>query len=132
MENKNLNTVSALVLAYLGDAVYESYIRDYLVKKNMNMKINDLHRLAVNYVSANQQSMIIHNILDRLSPEEVDVYKRGRNHKKATSAKNANIIDYKAATGFEALIGYLHLKRDEGRLVEVIQMSIECVESEKR
>ena len=109
MNRTELITMSPLVLAYLGDTVFESHIREYLITKNINKKVNDLHKSAVKYVNAKAQATIIHNIENQLTEDELRIYKRGRNQKSHTSPKNADIIDYKHATGFEALIGYLYL-----------------------
>lgn len=109
MEKTELVTMSPLVLAYLGDTVYETYIREYLIRQNTQRKVNDLHKLAIKYVKAKAQATIIHEIEIELTEEESKIYKRGRNQKSNTSPKNADIIDYKHATGFEALVGYLYL-----------------------
>lgn len=129
MNNTELITMSPLVLAYLGDTVYESYIREYLITKNINKKVNDLHKSAIKYVKAKSQAIIIHNIEEELTEEEHRIYKRGRNQKSHTSAKNADIIDYKCATGFEALIGYLYLSKQTKRLDYIINKGIEIIES---
>ena len=128
MDNVNLATVSPLVLAYLGDTVYESYIREYLITQNVNKKVNDLHKTAIKYVKAKAQATIIHELEEQLTEEEHRVYKRGRNQKSHTSAKNADIIDYKHATGFEALIGYLYLDKNYERLEYIISKGIKIVE----
>ena len=128
MENINLATVSPLVLAYLGDTVYESRIREYLINKNVNKKVNDLHKTAIKYVKAKAQANVIITIEDSLTEEEHRIYKKGRNQKSHTTPKNADIIDYKNATGFEALIGYLHMKKDYDRVEEIIKRAIEITE----
>ena len=115
MEKTELVTMSPLVLAYLGDTVYETYIREYLIRQNTQRKVNDLHKLAIKYVKAKAQATIIHEIEIELTEEESKIYKRGRNQKSNTSPKNADIIDYKHATGFEALVGYLYLNNEIGR-----------------
>ena len=112
MEKTELVTMSPLVLAYLGDTVYETYIREYLIRQNTQRKVNDLHKLAIKYVKAKAQATIIHEIEIELTEEESKIYKRGRNQKSNTSPKNADIIDYKHATGFEALVGYLYLNNE--------------------
>src|SRR3712207_4156083 len=99
ISKEELLRISPLTLAYLGDTVYESYIREYLIKKSVYTKINDLHKSAIMYVSAPAQSKAIKGLEEYLADDEMSVYKRGRNHKKNSSAKNASIIDYKHATG---------------------------------
>ena len=130
MENINLSTISPLVLAYLGDTVYESYIREYLINKNPNKKVNDLHKTAIKYVKAKAQAKVILEIEETLTEEEHRVYKRGRNQKSHTTPKNADIIDYKNATGFEALVGYLNIKKDYERLNYIIKKAIEITEAD--
>ncbi len=121
--NVNLREVSPLVLAYIGDAVYELYVRTYLVRDN-NMPVAKIHKKATAFVKAGAQSKIIGGIEKNLTDEEITVFKRGRNAHSYTSAKNADIVDYRRATGFEALIGYTYLKKDEKRLKELLDMSI--------
>lgn len=128
MDKSELITLSPLVLAYLGDTVYESYIREYLIKQNNQRKVNDLHKRAIKYVKAKAQADIIHEIEKDLTDEERRIYKRGRNQKSNTSPKNADIIDYKHATGFEALIGYLYLNNESDRLKYIIEKGIEIIE----
>lgn len=130
IKESELMTVSSLTLAYLGDTVFESYIREYLITENINRKVNDYHKTAVKYVKAPSQAKIIREIESELTEEEVRVYKRGRNQKSNTSAKNANIIDYRCATGFEALIGYLYISKDTERLEYIIKKGIEILEKE--
>lgn len=119
------NQVSPLSLAYIGDAVYEMYIRSYIMH-SANMPVSKLHKAATHYVSAKAQSKIYHIIKDKLTPEETDAFKRGRNAHSYTSAKNADIIDYRIATGLEALIGYVYIKKDTERLEEIISMCIDA------
>lgn len=129
MDKTQIVTMSPLVLAYLGDTVYESYIREYLIRGNRNKKVNDLHKSAIKYSNAKAQASIIHNIMDELSEEEMRIYKRGRNQKPHTSPKNADIIDYKCATGFEALVGYLYLSEEKERLEYIVYKGISIIES---
>lgn len=126
--NLNPKEVSPLSLAYIGDAVYELYVRNY-VMKDANMPVAKLHKKSTALVKAKAQSDIIYAIMDKLTDEEVAVYKRGRNAHSYTSAKNADIVDYRRATGFEALIGYIYLIKDEKRLNELLEMSV-AVKSE--
>ena len=128
MDKIKLITMSPLVLAYLGDTVYESYIREHLIRQNMNRKVNNLHKLAIQYSKAKAQATIIHEIENELTEEEMKIFKRGRNQKSHTSPKNADIIDYKYATGFEALIGYLYLSEDKERLEYIVKKGIEIIE----
>ena len=118
--------LSPLTLAFVGDAVYEVFIRTRLAK-DVNMQSAKLHRKAIHYVSAVAQSAIVHAIEDTFTEEEMAVYKRGRNAHTHTSAKNADITDYRHATGLEALIGYLYLKKDSDRLNEILEMSFNAV-----
>lgn len=126
----NADQVSPLSLAYIGDAVYELYIRSYIMH-SVNMPVAKLHKAATKFVSAKSQSKIYHMIKDSLTEEENTVFKRGRNAHSYTSAKNADIVQYRIATGLEALIGYLYIKKDTERLEQIISMCIHCAESEE-
>lgn len=128
MDKIKLITMSPLVLAYLGDTVYESYIREHLIRQNINRKVPNLHKLAIQYSKAKAQATIIHELEDELTEEEMKIFKRGRNQKSHTAPKNADIIDYKYATGFEALIGYLYLSEDKERLEYIVKKGIEIIE----
>ena len=112
---------SSLSLAYIGDSVYEVYIRTRLLE-NGDRRVKDLHRSAKNFVSAKAQCEIINNIMESLSEEEISIFKRGRNTKVNTKAKNADMREYHNATGLEALIGYLYLTKNEKRLKEVLEL----------
>ena len=122
----NPNQISPLSLAYIGDAVYEVYIRSYIMH-DVNMPVSKLHKASTRFVSAKAQASIFHKIENLLSEDEIAVFKRGRNAHSYTSAKNADIIDYRISTGFEAMIGYLYVKKDNHRLKEIISMCIEAV-----
>ena len=119
MDTRNINV---LVLAYLGDAIYESYVRTYLVNKGIN-KINSLHKEAIHYVSASNQAKFVKHALDNnfFNEEEVNIIYRARNHKEAHKPKSTDIITYKYATGLEALIGFLYLEKKEERLQEIMK-----------
>ena len=110
---------SALTLAYVGDCVYELFVRTYLLK-DLNLPVQRLHRMAIKLVNAKAQSDLYQKVKDKLSDEEIAVYKRGRNTN-SHPPKNANLIDYKSATGMEALIGYLYLKGDSERILEILK-----------
>ena len=121
---KNIATIyPPLVLAYIGDAVYEVFIRTLLISENNN-SVHNLHKRSIDFVKAKAQSNIVHRISSKLSTEENDVVRRGRNAKSNTIPKNADIKEYKYATGFEALIGFLYLKKDFERLMSILQMAV--------
>lgn len=122
-ELDKVHLYSPLVLAYVGDAVYELFIRTFLVLEG-NAPVKKLHRQSIGYVKAKAQSDILHGIAERLTQEEQEVVRRGRNAKSGTIPKNADITEYKHATGFEALIGFLYLKKDFDRLMEILRMSV--------
>lgn len=117
----NILEINVLVLAYLGDTIYENYVRKYLINKGI-ANVNDLQKEAVNYVSAKSQSWYLKKMMDGnfLSNEELDVVKRARNYKTTSHPKNCDIITYKYATGLEALIGYLNLKENIERIDEIM------------
>ena len=120
----DLQTVSMQTLAFIGDAVYNVYIRSYLAAQN-NRKTGLLHRDSIKYVSAKGQSSTIDKIMDILSEEEIDVYKRGRNTSIHSVSKNVDVIEYKKSTGFEALIGYLELSNNHSRVDEIMNYILE-------
>ena len=120
IETKDVKQYSSLGLAYIGDSVYDLIIRTIIVKQ-ANRRVNVFHHMASSIVKAESQAKLMHQIEDRLSEEEKAVYKRGRNTKSATSAKNADILDYRVATGFEALIGYLYLTDRMNRILELVK-----------
>ena len=123
LEDRDLRTYSPLTLAYIGDGVYELVIRTVLVKKG-NCPVNQLHKKASSLVKAGAQSAIMEVIEPMLSEEEYSVYKRGRNAHSPTMAKHATMADYRRATGFEALMGYLYLKEDFGRITQLVRAGI--------
>lgn len=123
LEDQDMRSYSPLTLAYIGDAVYEVVIRTILVKKG-NCPVNQLHKRASELVKAAAQSEMIKKIEPMLSEEEHDVYKRGRNAHSGSMAKNASMSDYRRATGFEALMGYLYLEKEHGRMLELIRLGI--------
>jgi ribonuclease-3 family protein len=119
----DIRTYSPLSLAYIGDAVYEVIIRTILLHQG-NMAVNKYHRKASRMVNASAQSEIMGILEPILTEEELSVYKRGRNAKSYTSAKHASVLDYRRATGFEALIGYLYLKEDMERIFDLIKIGL--------
>ena len=123
LEDQDLRSYSPLTLAYIGDGVYELIIRTILVKKG-NCPVNRLHKKASSLVKAGAQSAIMEVIEEELTPEELSVYRRGRNAHSPTMAKHATMADYRRATGFEALMGYLLLKEDYTRMLTLVRMGI--------
>ena len=123
----DINQYSPLVFAYLGDAVYEVFVRSLVVTQG-NAPVHVMHKRSVSLVKAKAQSETIHRILEKLTPEEQDIVRRGRNAKSATVPKNADVTEYRYATGFEALLGYLYLKGDYDRLSWVLNMTTEKVD----
>ena len=123
MDTRNINVIT---LAYMGDAVYEVYIRKSLIDKNIAL-VDDLQKVAINYVSAKSQSKILNFLIYNgvLTLEEMDVVKRGRNYKRASHPKNTDILTYKNSTGFEALIGYLYLNNNKERLDNIMKIVLE-------
>ena len=122
----DLQNVSQQNLAFVGDAIYNVYIRTYLISIS-NTNTGKLHNKSIMYVSAKAQSNIVDKIYDSLDEEEKLVYKRGRNTNINTVSKHVDVVSYKKATGYEALLGYLYLKNDISRLEEIIKASIEIV-----
>ena len=123
LEEQDIRSYSPLTLAYIGDGIYELIIRTILVKKG-NYPVNRLHKKASSLVKAAAQSGIMEIIEKELTPEELSVYRRGRNAHSPTMAKHATMADYRRATGFEALIGYLYLKEEYTRMITLIRMGI--------
>lgn len=119
----DIRTYSPLTLAYIGDAIYDLVIRTIVVERG-NTSANNLHKKTVRYVNAVTQARMIEALKDVLSEEERTIYKRGRNAKSHTSAKNASVIDYRKATGFEALCGYLYLTGRQERMLALIKIAI--------
>lgn len=122
-------SLSPLTLAFVGDAVYELYVRTRLVQDGSRPP-GKLHSLAVRYVNAGAQSRCIHNMLDMLTDAERAVFKRGRNAKSHTAAKNADIADYRQATGFEALIGFVFLQKEYARAEELMKLAFDQITAE--
>ena len=122
-----MNRYSPLALAFMGDSVYEIIIRSIVVQE-ANRPAGQLNKMKVKYVNAAAQAKIIEYLEPRLTDEETEVYKRGRNAKSYTSAKNQSVTDYRKATGLEALCGYLYLKGDMGRLLELLQDGVSVID----
>ena len=116
----DVRTINVVALAYLGDAIYEVYIRERLILMGISHAL-ELQKRAVLYVSAKGQASILNRLLEegKLTEEEIQVVKRGRNYKRSTHPKHTDILTYKLSTGFETLIGYLYLSKNEERLAEI-------------
>lgn len=123
-QEADIRTVSPLTLAYIGDGIYELVIRSVMVART-NTRAGLLHRQTSQLVKAEAQSRMMDILLPQLSSEEERVYRRGRNAKSATMAKNASIGDYRRATGFEALMGYLYLTDQMQRLLELVKLAVD-------
>lgn len=123
MEEMKPSLLSPLVLAYIGDGVYELYVRNRIISEHSDMPPHKLHILSTKHVKAHAQSNAMNVIEPVLTETETAIYKRGRNAKSATAPKNADIVDYRKATGFEALVGYLYLQKENERLEQIMQIA---------
>ncbi|MDD2971473.1 MAG: ribonuclease III domain-containing protein [Lachnospiraceae bacterium] len=122
----DIKTYSPLTLAYIGDGIYDLFIRTIIVERG-NRAANELHKSTSRIVNAGTQALMIAALTDTLTEEELSVYKRGRNAKSYTSAKNATIGDYRKATGFEALMGFLYLTDQTDRAMELVKIGLEKI-----
>ena len=123
----DVRTYSPLTLAYIGDGIYDLIIRSLVVAKG-NTRASELHKRTSQIVKAKTQADMAEILLPMLTEEEADIYRRGRNAKSPTIAKNATMSDYRKATGFEALMGYLYVKDELPRMVELVKVGIEKME----
>ncbi len=131
LKEVDIRTYSPLTLAYIGDAVYDLIFRTMVVGKG-NTSANKLHNKTVQYVKAPAQAQLIESILNQLTEEESSVYKRGRNAKPYTMAKNATMAEYKKATGWEAVVGYLYLQGRMERILELIQIGLHNISADEK
>jgi ribonuclease-3 family protein len=120
----DVKMLNPLVLAYVGDSVYDTFVRTLLVSGGHG-QVAKLHKMSIEFVKAKAQAGILGEINELLTPEEQDIVRRGRNTKSATIPKNADILDYRYATGFEALIGFLYLTGQIDRLMEIVRLVID-------
>ena len=125
MEELKARNMNPLSLAYMGDAVYESFVRERLMtgREALSGNADLLHKAGVRYVNAGAQAAALAKIRPSLTESEDSLVKRARNHKTATKAKNVDIVTYKWATAFEALLGYLYLSEQKERLAEILNMA---------
>lgn len=119
LSKEDIVMLSPLQLAYIGDAVYELLVRTYLLKKKI--PVNKLHRTTISYVKAKAQAEIVHSLDEKLNDKEKSMVRKGRNAKSNTVPKNADLIDYKYATGLETLFGYLYLIGEDARIDELFE-----------
>lgn len=120
----DIRTYSPLTLAYIGDGIFDVVIRSIVVGRG-NTPVNQLHHKTSHIVKAHSQAMMAEVLLDEMTDTEKDIYRRGRNAKSHTMAKNATVMDYRSATGFEALMGYLYLTDEMDRILELIAIALE-------
>lgn len=130
MEEVDVSTYSPLTLAYIGDGIYDLIIRSIVVNHG-NKQVNKLHKETSSLVQASTQSLMMRTMQEHLTEEETAVYKRGRNAKSITPAKNQSITDYRRATGFEALLGYLYLKKEWKRMLDLVKIGLDSLNAEK-
>lgn len=126
VKKKDIRTYSPLTLAYIGDGVFDLIIRTVVVDKG-NTSPNELHRHTSSIVKAHTQALMAEALMEELTEEEQDVYRRGRNAKSFTTAKNATVADYRKATGFEALMGYLYLEDKFDRAVYLSKRALDIL-----
>lgn len=127
----DIQMMNPLKLAFLGDAIYEAYIRTYIITKHV-MTPHEMSKEAVKYVKASAQARAVMSMQEKLSEEEWGMVKRGRNQKTSSVPKNANLSDYRYATGFESLIGYLYLMGRKERLYEIVDQVIQFIDSQEK
>lgn len=129
IKDVDIRTYSPLTLAYIGDGIFDIVIRSVVVGKG-NTKASQLHKHTSSIVKAHTQAIMIEALEPHLTEEEADIYRRGRNAKSPTMAKNATMADYRKATGLEALMGYLYLKDDFERVVELTKLGLDLLDIE--
>lgn len=127
MQNVDVKSYSPLVLAYIGDCIYELVIRQLVMNKG-NRAVQILHAESSHLVQASTQSLMMREMQEHLTVNEHAIYRRGRNAKSVTAAKNQSITDYRRATGFEALMGYLYLNHEHKRMLELIEIGLNSLD----
>ena len=130
MEEVDIREYSPLTLAYIGDCIYDLVIKSLVINEG-NKQVNKLHQETSKLVQASAQSLMMRTMQEHLTEEEHAVYKRGRNAKSVSPAKNQSITDYRRATGFEALVGYLYLKKDYKRLLDLVKIGLDSLDNSK-
>lgn len=130
MQEVDIREYSPLTLAYIGDSIYDLIIKSLVINEG-NKQVQKLHQETSSLVQASAQSKMMRILQELLTEEEHAVYKRGRNAKSVSPAKNQSITDYRRATGFEALMGYLYLKKDMKRLIDLVKIGLDSLKEEK-
>lgn len=125
----DISEYSPLTLAYIGDSIYDLIMKSIVVNHG-NKPVNQLHKETSSYVQAKTQSLMMRTMQEHLTEEERAIYKRGRNVKSVSPAKNQSVTDYRRATGFEALMGYLYLKKEWKRMLELVKIGLDSLEEE--
>lgn len=131
MQEVNVDSYSPLTLAYIGDSIYDLIIKSVVISRG-NKQVQKLHKETSSFVQASTQSLMMRALQEELSEVELRIYKRGRNAKSVSPAKNQSITDYRRATGFEALMGYLYLKKEWKRMIDLIKLGLDSLEQEKK
>ena len=130
MKEVDVHSYSPLTLAYIGDSIYDLIIKSLVINQG-NRKVNKLHKETSMYVQASTQSLMMRAMQEELTEEEHAVYKRGRNAKSVSPAKNQSITDYRRATGFEALLGYLYLKKEWKRMLDLVKIGLDSLKEKE-
>ena len=130
MKEVDVPSYSPLTLAYIGDSIYDLIIKSLVINQG-NRQVNKLHKETSMYVQASTQSLMMRAMQEELTEEEHAVYKRGRNAKSVSPAKNQSITDYRRATGFEALLGYLYLKKEWKRMLDLVKIGLDSLKEKE-
>lgn len=130
MKEVDVHSYSPLTLAYIGDSIYDLVIKSLVINQG-NRQVNKLHKETSMYVQASTQSLMMRAMQEELTEEEHAVYKRGRNAKSVSPAKNQSITDYRRATGFEALLGYLYLKKEWKRMLDLVKIGLDSLKEKE-
>ena len=130
MKGVDVHSYSPLTLAYIGDSIYDLIIKSLVINQG-NRQVNKLHKETSMYVQASTQSLMMRAMQEELTEEEHAVYKRGRNAKSVSPAKNQSITDYRRATGFEALLGYLYLKKEWKRMLDLVKIGLDSLKEKE-
>ena len=130
MKEVDVHSYSPLTLAYIGDSIYDLIIKSLVINQG-NRQVNKLHKETSMYVQASTQSLMMRAMQEELTEEEHAVYKRGRNAQSVSPAKNQSITDYRRATGFEALLGYLYLKKEWKRMLDLVKIGLDSLKEKE-